>query len=136
MERGGSALPWMDMEAFLRRAIDIALQDRAHAAGLAGWIFFDRSLIDAAAGLERTAGVPLANTIQGQHRYHRRVFIAPPWPEIHVTDHERRQDLKEAVIEHQHLLTVFPALGYQIALLPTVSVAARADFVLKTLEGA
>lgn len=134
LKRGGSALPWIDREAFCAAAFAQALEDRAQAAGLAGWIFFDRSLIDAAAGLERATGEPVANILRPSHRYHQRVFIAPPWPEIHSADAHRRHGLEEALIEHQHLLTVFPALGYTLMLLPKVSVAARADFVLQTLD--
>lgn len=133
--RGGAALPWIDLQAFLRRAFEMALDDRARATGLAGWIFFDRSLIDAAAGLERAMGEPVAKLIGSAHRYHQRVFVAPPWLDIHVTDQERRQDFGQAVIEYRHLLKVFPALGYQLTLLPKLAVAARADFVLKVLEG-
>ena len=42
--RGGSAL---DGVAFARRAMEIALADRAAAGSLDGWVFFDRGLIDA-----------------------------------------------------------------------------------------
>lgn len=60
------------------------------------------------------------------HCYHQRVFIAPPWPDL---------DIAQAIIGYQHLLKVFPALGYQTTLLPKLAVAARVDFVLKVLEG-
>src|SRR5207244_11777498 len=49
--RGGFALPWVDGVAFARRAMGIALADRAAAGSLDGWVFFDRGLIDAAAAL-------------------------------------------------------------------------------------
>ncbi len=52
-------------------------------------------------------------TLSPSHRYHRLVFLAPPWPEIHVIDQERRHGLDDAVIEYEHLLQVYPALGYQ-----------------------
>jgi hypothetical protein len=48
LARGGSALPWVDGVAFARRAMEIALADRAAAGSLDGWVFFDRGLIDAA----------------------------------------------------------------------------------------
>ena len=41
LARGGSALPWADRAAFARRAIAIALADRAAADSLDGWVFFD-----------------------------------------------------------------------------------------------
>ena len=55
----GVALPWVDATAFLRRAVAMALADRAAAIASDGWVFFDRGLIDAAAGLsapDRRAG--------------------------------------------------------------------------------
>lgn len=51
-QRGdGSALPWHDLEAFARRALAMAMQDRAAVASASGWVFFDRGLVDAAAAL-------------------------------------------------------------------------------------
>jgi predicted ATPase len=37
LARGGSALPWVDGVAFARRAMAIALADRAAAGSLDGW---------------------------------------------------------------------------------------------------
>jgi predicted ATPase len=50
LAENGSALPWIDAGAFLRRAIAMALADREAAAGHQGWVFFDRGLIDALSG--------------------------------------------------------------------------------------
>ena len=52
----GSALPWVDEAAFARRAIVMALADRASATVMEGWVFFDSGLIDAAAGLQHLTG--------------------------------------------------------------------------------
>jgi predicted ATPase len=68
------------------------------------------------------------------HRYHRRVFFAPPWPEIYATDAERRHGLDSALVEYDRLLRVYPSLGYEVITLPKVGVSERADFVLHTLE--
>ncbi len=126
-------LPWSDGEGFARRCIEIALADRAAAMGEAGWVFFDRGLIDAVAALAHLTGQPDLDRLAQTHRHHRRVFLAPPWPEIYVTDAERRHGLAEAVPEYERLERVYPALGYEVVRLPKVDVAARADFVLATL---
>jgi len=63
LARGGSALPWVDRVAFARRAIAIALTDRAVAGSLDGWVFFDRGLIDAAAALEHMTGKPVLTAL-------------------------------------------------------------------------
>jgi predicted ATPase len=67
------------------------------------------------------------------HRYHRPVFLAPPWTEMYVTDSERRHGLDAAVAEYHRLLDAYPSLGYEVVILPKVGVQERADFVLKTL---
>ena len=132
----GSALPWVNGAAFARRAIGLAVADRRAAADRpAGWVFFDRGLVDAAAALQHLTGEPTLDALRQAHRYHRRVFLAPPWPEIYVTDPERRHGFDAAIAEYHRLLVVYPSLGYEVILLPKVSVAARADFVLDTLAG-
>ncbi|MBV9585294.1 MAG: AAA family ATPase, partial [Alphaproteobacteria bacterium] len=78
-------------------------------------------------------GQPALNAIKRSRRYHERVFLAPPWPEIYVTDNERRHDLNAGIAEYQRLVDAYPALGYEVTILPKVSVAERAEFVLRTL---
>jgi predicted ATPase len=135
LESGGKALPWVDAVAFLRRAIDMALADREAAGLLDGWVFFDRGLIDAAAGLQYLTSEPALQTLGAVHRYHRRIFLAPPWPEIYTTDGERRHDLDAARSEYARLLEAYPLLGYEVSLLPKTGVAERAEFVLNMLTG-
>jgi predicted ATPase len=130
---GGTALPWADSAAFLRRAIDMALQDRAAAMSAKSWVFFDRGLIDAAVGLQHVTGEPALDGLASSHRYHRRVFLTPPWPEIYTADADRRHGLDTAIVEYRRLLAAYPALGYQVVLLPKIPVAERAVFLLETL---
>jgi predicted ATPase len=73
-EGGGAALP----AAFARRAIATAFADREEARLLSGWVFFDRGLVDASVALEHLTGEPTLARIGRTHRYHRRVFLAPP----------------------------------------------------------
>jgi predicted ATPase len=80
-------------------------------------------------------GEPMLNAIKRSHGYHRRVFLAPPWPEIYVTDSERRHSLDAGIAEYQRLVDAYPALGYDVTILPKVGVAERAEFVLRTLAG-
>ncbi|MGL3207874.1 AAA family ATPase [Bradyrhizobium sp. BR 1433] len=132
---GGNALPWVDTATFLRRAIDVALQDMEMAKIHSGWVFFDRGLVDAASALEALTGEPMLPPICAALRYHRRVFMTPPWPEIYVTDAERRHTFEIAAAEHRRLMETLPTLGYDVISLPKISPAERADFVLTTLGG-
>jgi predicted ATPase len=133
LERSGTALPWVDAVAFLRRAIDVSLADRADADPFARWVFFDRGLIDAAAALEHLTGEPVIESLGRVYRYNKRVFLAPPWSEIYTLDQERRHDFAEAVAEYDRLIAVYPALGYDIQVLPKVNVAERANWILASL---
>jgi predicted ATPase len=129
----GLALPWVDAPAFLRRAVAMALADRSSAIASDGWVFFDRGLIDAAAGLQHLTGEPVLEKLGQTHRFHRRVFLAPPWPEIYVHDAERRHGLDSAIDEYSRLLEVYQSLGYEVSILPKASVAQRVAFVLGML---
>ena len=131
---GGTALPWTDGVAFARRCIALALSDRKAARRLQGrWVFFDRGLIDASIALQHLTGEPALRALMHSHRYHQRVFMTPPWPEIYVTDNERRHGLDAGVAEYQRLVDAYPMLGYEVMILPKVSVAERAEFVLRAL---
>src|ERR1700733_10375594 len=127
IQRNGSALPWVDMDVFLHRAIELALAYLALARELEGWVFFDRGLIDAASALQQLSGEPVLTSLGHTHRYHKRVFLTPPWPEIYQTDSERRHDLDHAIAEYARLLDAYPSLGYEVFILPKVSVQERAD---------
>jgi predicted ATPase len=133
LEGEGRALPWVDLAAFARRAIEMAIADRASAASNAGWTFFDRGLIDAAVALEHATGEPMAGRLNVAHPYHSRMFMAPPWPEIYAGDGERRHSFEDASAEYGRLASAYPALGYDVVLLPKLSVRERADYVLSSL---
>lgn len=129
----GEALPWRDLAAFARRAIVMALADREAMRDHPGPVFFDRGLIDAASALEAHSGEPVLAPLATQHRYNASVFLTPPWPEIYTGDPERRHGFEAARAEYERLEKVYQALGYETIILPKVSVAERADFVLARL---
>ncbi|WP_313526767.1 AAA family ATPase [Shinella sp.] len=133
LAKDGTALPWLDLAAFVRRAIAMALADREAMRDQPGLIFFDRGWVDAAAALEAHTGEPVLATLAAQHRYNTKVFLTPPWPEIYAGDAERRHGLEAALAEYARLETGYPALGYETIILPKVPVAERADFVLARL---
>jgi predicted ATPase len=129
----GLALPWVDEIAFARRALALACTDHVSAHRLPGRVFFDRGLIDAATAVQHLTGEPALATFGHAYRYHHRVFLAPPWPEIYVTGPQRRHGFEAAAAEYQRLLTACSALGYEISILPKAGVRVRADFILGSL---
>jgi predicted ATPase len=126
----GSASPWVDETAFASRAVAVALADRSLAGE--GWVVFDRGLVDAAAALQHVTSAPVLTALAIPYRYHRRVFVAPPWPKIYVKDPERHHDLEEAVDEYSRLLGAYASLGYEVSILAKIGVE-RAEFILTTL---
>lgn len=133
----GSALPWSDLAAFARRAIRMAVADWRGAHGRPGdegWIFFDRGVIDAASAFQVATARKVLAPLARRYRYRPLVFLAPPWPEIHAGDAERRHGFDAATEEYERLANELPALGYETRLLPKVPVAERASFMLAALE--
>ena len=128
----GTALPWIDLEAFARRAIAMALEDRQKAP-TEGFVFFDRGLIDAASALHHISGDGFIETLRRTHRYNPLVFLTPPWPEIYRGDSERKHGFEVAVEEYQRLLHDYARLDYETIVLPKAPVTERADIVLERL---
>jgi len=124
----GSALPWVDAEAFGRRALAMAIADHAEASGLT---FFDRGVIDAVAALN-AKGSPLPGDVVETYRYDR-LFLAPPWPEIYEVTGDRRHSLETALRDYERVHETYVAAGYAPVMLPRDTVEARADFVLDTI---
>ncbi|HAE26464.1 MULTISPECIES: AAA family ATPase [Hyphomonas] len=133
---GGDALPWTDIEAFLHRALDLAVADHRASRHLSGPVFFDRGVMDAAVALRHVTGHPEAETLADDYRYNRAVFLAPPWPDIFTSDEARRHGMDEAVAEYARLEAALPALGYDTHVLPKAPVETRADYVLSVLADA
>lgn len=128
--QGGSALPWIDLTAFLRRALALAQSDLDDVRDAADFVFFDRGVIDAMSGLAELAGEPISDVAR---LYRREVFLAPPWPEIFANDSERRHGFDDALREYRRLSDALPRLGYTAIELPKTAPEARADFVLSKL---
>lgn len=133
MRDNGDALPWVNLNAFARRAMHVAQSDLARADNMGGLVFFDRGLVDAAVAYEFAGGAPYRSLLAGRRHYAQRVFLAPPWPEIFVTDAERRNSLEEANAEYHRLVHAFSELGYETRELPKVTLSERVNFVLNDL---
>lgn len=122
--------PWRDLGRFLRMAEALAWNDLTDAATMDGPVFFDRGVLDAAAGLERISGEPMEARLGNARPYNPRVLFAGEWPEIFVNDEGRRHSMDAARREEDHLRRRLPELGYSLEDLPQTGIADRADFVL------
>jgi predicted ATPase len=128
---GGHALPWSDRGAFAELMLAWELRSHRAARELPGTVIFDRGVPDVI-GYLLVNGLPVPAHMQRAailFRYHPRVFIAPPWPEIFAHDAERKQTLAEAEATHRAMSEVYASLGYELMPLPRASASARAAFV-------
>lgn len=129
---GGAALPWQDRELFAELMLAWDLRSYRIAEQAAGVVFFDRGIPDVL-GYLRLCELPMPQHMRNAvdvFRYSRKVFIAPPWPEIFQQDRERKQDFDEAVRTYHALAETYEAHGYELLELPRVPVAERVRFVL------
>jgi predicted ATPase len=131
---GGRALPWIDPEAFLERAVALSLDDMRHVPPHADRVFFDRGLFDALSALSDLTGADRLTGNKDLERFDRRVFLTPPWPEIYVRDRERQHGLDGAMEEYERLSRDYPAHGFAVTELEKVSVAERADAIIAALK--
>ncbi|TDD13692.1 AAA family ATPase [Nonomuraea diastatica] len=126
----GRALPWVDPELFAELMVSWDLRSYRTAAG-PGPVVFDRGLVDTI-GYLRMLGRPVPRhllTAAETFRYHRRVFAAPPWPEIYEQDSERKQSLEEAERTYEAIVRAYADHGYDVVALPRAPVEERAAFV-------
>lgn len=132
---GGPALPWVDRGAFAELMLGWDMRSHREALRMPGPVFFDRGVPDVPSYL-RLCGFPFPQHVMKAaqtYRYHRRVFIAPPWEQIFVQDSERRQDFAEARATYEALVEVYTMLGYEMVVLPLVSPEERAQLVVETI---
>lgn len=129
---GGPALPWQDRALFAELMLSWELRSWHAAHAESGPVFFDRGVPDTI-GYLRLCGLPVpdhAVSAAEKFRYARRVFIAPPWPEIFAPDKERKQTLDEARRTHDSVAGVYAELGHELVPLPLVPVEDRVRFIL------
>ena len=128
----GNALPWGDRGAFAELMLSWEMRSYREALMGDGPVVFDRGVPDVL-GYLRLCGLAVPAHIERAaqvFRYHRRVFIAPPWAEIFGKDAERKQSFEEAQATYAALADTYMRLKYELIALPLASVEERADFVL------
>lgn len=136
-ERGGTALPWQDNDAYCRlmtRGSIRAWQDGMAQDPLP--VFFDSGLPDTLAH-RRVAKLPEDNAlIQAieTYRYRRTVFILPPWAEIYKNDNQRTQTFAEAVKTYVILYRTYLECGYDPIEIRKGPVEQRAAQILARLK--
>lgn len=135
---GGTALPWKDRILFAELMLSWEMRSYRQALnqGNADPVLFDRGVPDVI-GYLRLEGLDVPANIQraGElFRYNKRVFIAPPWPDIYRNDAERKQDLETANRTFDTMAAVYTELGYELIELPRCSIEDRAEFIRSSIR--
>ncbi|OHV90798.1 AAA family ATPase [Mesorhizobium sp. ORS 3428] len=129
---GGPALPWQDPTLFAELMLSWELRSWHAARSEPGPVFFDRGVPDTI-GYLRLGGLPVPSHLTraaSTFRYARRVFIAPPWPEVFAQDEERKQTLDEAERTYHSVAGAYAELGYELVPLPLAPVEERVRFMV------
>ncbi|MET9293613.1 AAA family ATPase [Streptomyces sp. NPDC003077] len=135
MAIAGRALPWIDPDLFAELMLAQDMRSYRAASAHSGPVVFDRGIVDVV-GYLRLLGHPVPahlHTAAQAFPYHRRVFVAPPWPEIYARDTERKQSYEEAVRTYEAQVAAYSDYGYEVVHLPLAPVEERARFVLDHL---
>ncbi len=100
-----------------------------------GWVFFDRSALDALGSLFYLGELSdeRKEEMLARFAYHPTVFVFPPWQEIYRTDSERDQTYDEAVRVYNSIRSWYSDCGYALVEVPPGTVDERCDFVLEAL---
>ena len=133
LTRGESRRP--DALAFVQEILRRDLEKYLQQPCSSQWVFFDRGLIEALGMLHEVS--PLGSielgTMLASYPFYPTVFVLPPWESIYATDAERDQTFAEAVDVHGKIVSWYRLCGYALHEVPRVSVAQRAEYVLRVL---
>lgn len=126
------ALPWKDILAFSYLVQDAMISDY-HKAPQADVCFFDRSLCDVMAYMEKDniEVYPALKEAISTYRYHDYVFIMPPWQDIFENDIERVESFEASVHAFEQLKETYEKNGYTMIEIPKGNVEERVDFILR-----
>jgi predicted ATPase len=128
---GAGAVVDRNPRLFLDLMLSRAVADVRRSSGEPDPVFFDRGIPDLI-GYAEPFGLDASEAAKAAavHRYNDRVFVLPGWPEIYVTDSERRMTFEAAADFGERVRNIYVELGYSIVDVPRDTVVARAQFIL------
>jgi len=126
-------LPWVDLHAFLWRAVEMAKADLTRTASSPNPVFYDRGLLDAAVGLRNSFGIPFHKTLGNRFPYSNRIFLAPPWRDIYARTADRQHSFEKATREFVRIRGAAEEMRLEIIELPRVDLQKRVRIVQSTL---
>jgi predicted ATPase len=133
--RGESPRP--DPKVFALEILRRDIENHERLSATPDWVFFDRAIPEALAMVQEASAMapePVA-ALRLRHRFHRRVFVLPPWDAIYRQDAERDQTPAEALAVYRRVVDCYQALGYDLQQVPPSTVEERAGLVLAATAG-
>lgn len=99
--------------------------------------FFDRGIPDVLAYMDcfQQPYDDLFTNACYNFRYDR-IFLMPPWEDIHVSDDERYETFEESLNIHRCLRSSYEKHSYDVTLVPKASITERAEFILDQINAA
>lgn len=125
-------LPWKNLPAFAEEC-NRRMQEQLEHVDKMELCFFDRGIPDIIAYLKFGGITPDKQLYEMGRCYAKLVFVAPPWEAIFVNDAERPQTFAQCQQLHNLILETYVELGYQIAMIPKISVDERKYFVMNSI---
>lgn len=112
------------------RLLERSLAEHRAGAAADGPHLFDRGLPDCAAYADWLgADGAAAREAAARHRYHARVLLTRPWPEIYTTDDERIMTYEMTVRFGEVIETAYREAGYELVEVRRGPLEERAAFV-------
>ncbi len=135
LESGGDILPWKNLTTFSRMLFERRVKQFQEAAENK-WVFFDRGIPDIVAYMGKDElEIPSSYMLKLEEcNYCPIVFIVPPWQEIFKNDAERMENYKTACEINEIIIQTYTNLGYEIEILPKVSIQERTEFILNKIS--
>jgi len=138
MEMNGDGLPWKNKRHYaeLMLAASCSGYSEQLRKDQTRYVFFDRGIPDTLAYIAME-GLAIGEDCLREarlKRYHKKVFILPPWAEIYANDNERKQTWQEAENTFKIMKETYTKLGYETIEVPKTTVFDRAQFILKVLD--
>jgi predicted ATPase len=132
--KGSDVLPWQNLNAFSRTVLPFQIENHQNAGK--GLNFYDRGIPDIAA-YQQKSNQPVFEELQqaiNSYRYHKTVFITPPWKEIYENDSERKESFEEAITIHKFLVKSYSENDYELVEIPKLKLEERLNFILEYLQ--
>ena len=131
---GGDGIYDKNPRLFFNLMLSRVVGDFRRMSGARNPVFFDRGIPDLI-GYADLFGLDASDAANAAavHCYNDLVFVLPSWPEIYVTDTERRMTFGAAEAFGERVRSIYVDLGYSVVDVPRDTVVARARFILDTL---